>query len=116
MQGPDTYLRELGITLPCAVHAGRPAVLDAEHRVFVNWEAFYVSDAGARTAFEAAPYRYAGRLTDPVSRERFTAGETSPRRDFGERIYYFASAQTLAKFDADPDAYSTPMPGMMEKR
>jgi len=115
VQGPDTYLNALGISLECAVHADRPAVLDTDHRIFVNWEAFYVSDAGARAEFLEAPYRFAGRLTDPVSRERFLAGETSPRRDYGERIYYFASAQTLARFDADPDAYAMPMPGMMEK-
>ena len=116
MQGPDTYLRDLGISLACPVHPERPAVIDAEHRAFVNWEAYYFSDAQARAEFADAPLHFAGRLTDPVTHRRFVATDASPRRDYGERVYYFASDQTVARFDADPDAYATPMPGMVEMR
>jgi YHS domain-containing protein len=116
VQGPDTYLRDMGISLECAVYPERPAKIDADHRAFVNWEAYYFSDAQARAEFAAAPYRFATRLTDPVTHQRFVATDASPRRDYGERVYYFGSDQTAARFDADPDAYATPLPGMVEMR
>lgn len=116
VQGPEQYLNELGVTLPCAVHPERTAVLDAGHCVFVDYEAYYVSDSQALEEFLEAPYRYAGRVTDPVSHERFVAGETSPRRDRAGRIFYFQSDETASRFDADPDAYATPMISMRPEK
>lgn len=114
MQGPDPYLIDMGADLACVVHPDRDAVIDPAHRVFVNWETYYVSDDASRQTFMSAPYEYTGNVTDPISRARFTPTATSPRRDHGDRIFYFESDETLASFDADPDMYTTPMPGMVE--
>lgn len=113
MQGPEPYLNDLGLEFACAVHPDRKAVLDAEHRVFVNYETYYVSDRDAHELFLGAPHRYAGRITDPVSHQRFSADADSPRRDRAGRIFYFAGAETVARFDEDPDRFSTPMLSMV---
>jgi YHS domain-containing protein len=107
VKGPEPYLNDLGIAVACAVHPDREAVIDAAHRVFVNYETFYLSDAATRARFEAAPHEYAGKLTDPVSRARFIPSAGSPRREVGERVFLFASAETAARFDEDPERYAT---------
>ena len=115
MQGPEQYLNELGITLPCAVDSTRPAIVDAAHRALVNYEAYFVADAAALKAFVADPYRYTGKVTDPVSRARFVPTAQSPTRSYGGRLFYFSSTETASKFDSDPMQYGTPMPGMHAK-
>ena len=99
------FLNELGVELACAVNTDRKAVIDASHRVFVNYETFYFSDDDAQEAFRRAPHRYSGLLTDPVTRKRFAPGSDSPRRETGGRVLYFASAETAAQFDSDPDEF-----------
>ena len=115
MKDPDNYLNQLEIALDCAVDPGARAVLDPTHRIFVNWETYFVSSAEARAAFERAPYRYTGAITDPVSRARFQPDETSPRREYEGRVFYFSSGESLAEFAASPSSYATPMLGMVEK-
>ena len=116
MQGPETYLNELGITLPCAVDPSRPAVIDASMRALVNHEAYFFSGDGAMKAFQAAPYRFTGKVTDPVTLVRFIPTAESPTRSYGGRLFYFSSAETAAAFDKDLAKYSIPMPGMREKK
>lgn len=114
MQGPDPYLIDLGIMLACVVHPDRDAVIDSAHRIYVNWETYYVSDDASRETFMESPFQYTGNVTDPVSRVRFTPTAKSPRRDTDERIYYFASSETAQDFDSNPTEFTTPMPGMVE--
>ena len=115
MKGPDQYLNELGITLPCAVDSSRTAIIDASHRAFVNYEAYYFSDDAAMKVFIVEPYRYTGKVTDPVSIARFIPTADSPTRSFGGRLFYFISNETAATFDTNQAMYGNPMPGMREK-
>lgn len=105
----------MGADLPCAVDPSRKATIDAGHRAFVNHEVYYVSDNDALRAFVAEPYRYTGKVTDPVSLERFQPSATSPIRSFGGRLFYFLSNETATKFDTDARMYGTPRPTMHSK-
>jgi YHS domain-containing protein len=116
VQGPEQYLNELGAQLPCAVDPSRPAILDVAHRALVNYEAYYFCDDATMKAFVAEPYRYTGKVTDPVSMERFVPTKGSPSRSYGGRLFYFSSGETAATFDADKMKYGMPMPGMREKK
>lgn len=116
MQGPEQYLPDLGIALQCCVDPSRPAVLDVAHRALINYEAYYVSDDAALKAFMAEPYRFTGKVTDPVTLDRFVPAAESPTRSHMGRLFYFASNETAATFDTDPMKYGMPMPGMREKK
>jgi hypothetical protein len=116
VQGPEIWLNTLGVKLPCAVDPQSAARLDAEHRVFVNWETYFVSDPAAMAAFREAPWEFCGLVTDPVSRVRFRPTPSSPRRDRGDRPFFFHSDATVAAFDAGPEAYEKPMIGMVPKK
>ena len=115
MQGPEQYLNELGISLPCCVDSSKTAVLDVAHRALVNHEAYYFSDDAAMQQFQAEPYRFTGKVTDPVSLDRFIPTAESPKRTYGQRLFYFTSNETVATFDGDLARYSIPMPGMRPK-
>ena len=115
MKGPEQYLNELGVKLACAVDPTRPATIDAAHRALVNYEAYFVADAAALETFVAEPYRFTGKVTDPVSRARFLPTAESPSRSYGGRLFYFASTETSGKFDAEVTRYGTPMPSMHAK-
>jgi YHS domain-containing protein len=112
VQGPEPYLKDFLIELPCAVDSSAMAVLDPEHRAFVNHEVYFFSSVEAKRQFEAEPFAYTGRVTDPVSLERFQPGPSSPSREAAGRFFYFQSDATIAVFDKDPARYSTPKPAM----
>jgi YHS domain-containing protein len=116
VKGPDIYLNELGIVLACVVDPDADAVIDASHRIFVNWEAYYVSSEAALVRFNSEPYRFTGKVTDPVTKERFFPGEGSPTRKHSERLFYFSSEETAAQFDTDPDKMAVPMISMRPAR
>ncbi len=109
MQGPEIWLNQLGITLACVVDPTRNAVLDADHRVFVNYETYYLSDEQAVQTFKAEPWRYTGMVTDPVSKARFQPAGDSPRAVHQGRVFYFASADNAKTFALDPAAQATPV-------
>ena len=115
MQDPETFLNALDLTLPCVVHPNRTAVLDPDHRIFVNREIYFVSSPEAVLEFKEASWRYTGPVTDPVTGARFQPDETSPRREHDGRVYYFSSGKSLTQFAANPESYTTPMLGMVEK-
>ena len=116
MQGPEKYLNELGVSIPCAVNPSRPAVLDSAHRAFVNYEAYFFCDDASMGTFIAEPYHYTGKVTDPVTRERFVPTASSPKQSYGGRLFYFASPETEKAFDANQAKYGNLMPGMREKK
>ena len=109
MQGPDNYLKLHRISLPSAVDPSRTAVIDAEHRVFLNYEIFYFADDKLKRSFLADPVAYSGLLTDPVTLRRFQPAADSPRRDHEGRIYLFSGEDSAAGFDADPYRYAVPV-------
>lgn len=112
MQGPEPFLASFQIQLPCAVDSLATAVLDPHHRVLINHEVYFVSSESALERFRVAPFRFTGPVTDPVSLARFHPDVASPARTAGERLFYFESAETAARFDGDPSRYSTPKPTM----
>jgi YHS domain-containing protein len=112
VQGPEPYLNDFHIQLPCAVDSTAQAILDPAHRAYVNHEVYYFSSESAREQFEAHPFQYTGKVTDPVSLTRFQPIDASPSRTAAGRLFYFESDETVATFDEDPAAYSTPKPTM----
>jgi YHS domain-containing protein len=116
VQGPEQYLNELGLQLQCVVDPSRPAILDMAHRALVNYEAYYFCDDAAMKKFAEAPYKYTGKVTDPVTMDRFTPNADSPSRSYMGRLLYFTSNETASTFDGNPMKYGMPMPGMREKK
>lgn len=115
MQGPERFLTDLGVTLPCAVDPSKQAVFDTAHRVLVNHEAYFVSSGEALLTFVAEPYKFSGKVTDPVSLVRFQPNDLSPRRSHGGRLFFFETNQTAAAFDGNLEMYGIPRPMMKEK-
>jgi YHS domain-containing protein len=116
VQGPEPYLNDFHIQLRCAVDSTAQAILDPEHRAFVNHEVYYFSSDDTRQRFEQSPYEFTGKVTDPVSLVRFQPNVSSPSRTAADRLFYFESPETVAQFDQDPDRYSTPKPTMHEMK
>lgn len=106
----------MAASFPCAVHPDQPAILDASHRAFVNHEVYYFGSDEALQAFVAEPWKYTGRVTDPVTFERFAPTAASPHRSHGGRLFYFKAPETLAMFEADPATHGVPRPMMQAKK
>ena len=107
MQGPEIWLKQLGISVACVVDPSQPGILDEAYRVFINYEAYYLSSAEATGKFNQAPWRYTGLVTDPVTHQRFQPTSESPSRKYEGRLYYFSSAGSEQAFGGDPAAYAT---------
>jgi YHS domain-containing protein len=118
VQDPQIQLKELGLPIPDPIDPSKSAVLDPEHRSYVNYETFFFADEADRRRFEADPTASCGILTDPVSKERFRPGSGSPRGTFNGRPYYFVSEANKAAFEKNPEAFALPnydsieIPGM----
>jgi YHS domain-containing protein len=115
VEDPERYLNELGVTVPDLMDSTRAAVLDPGTRSRVNFETFFFADATEKQRFDADPTHYAGFLVDPVSRVRFHPSARSPRFDFKNRPFYFASDGTRAAFAATPDSFAVSRGRMMPK-
>jgi YHS domain-containing protein len=107
VQDPQIQLNELGITLDDPVDPSRKAVIDAAHRSFVNWEAYFFADLDTKRRFDDDPLRWCGVVTDPVSRQRFAPGTNSPRASYDGRVYFFYTADDKTKFESMPALYAT---------
>ena len=92
--------------LRCVMYPQMNAVLHPDFRARIGHEIYFFSSREAMRTFLADPIRYAGPLTDPISRVRFTPDEASPRYEHNGRPYFFASQQTLEVFLADPERYA----------
>ena len=97
-------MTSLDIQVPCAIDTAAPALIDAEHCAFVNYEIYFFSTAELRDRFVETPYRYCGLVTDPVRRERFRPTRRSPHTEHRGRPYYFLSDSTLSVFESMPDS------------
>src|SRR5258706_1447946 len=115
VEDPERYLNELEVTVPDLMDSSRTAVLEFGTRSRVNFETFFFAEAGEKQRFDADPTRYAGLLVDPVSRVRFHPSPRSPRFDFRNRPFYFASDATRAAFAATPDSFAVSRARMMPK-
>ena len=112
MQDPEIYLGNLNISLPCAVREGESAIVDADHRRYVNWEIFFFSSTEAANEFTSNPLPHCGLLTDPVTKAGFRPFSGSPRWEYNGRPYYFSSDSTMAVFRTMPDSLAVPRPKM----
>ena len=86
MQGPGSILTDNNITLTSAVDAANVAVLNAEHRVQVNGQFYFVSSSNEKALFLKAPHLYTGALPIPGSMERFEPTADSKRQDVDGQI------------------------------
>ena len=84
-------------------------ILDVAHRVFINYETYYLSSDEAVQKFKKAPWRYTGLVTDPVSGVRFQPDGASPTAEHNGRLFYFSSDDQAEIFSKDPDSYATPV-------
>ena len=102
MQDPEKYLKEMKVQPPSVFKGGGRPVLDSSLRTQVNFEIYFFANASEKKRFLADPVRYCGKVTDPITYERFRPTATSPRTTYGSRLYFFASDSTRAAFLADP--------------
>jgi YHS domain-containing protein len=108
VQDVPAYVRRKGLAFQDYLDARQPAVIDAEHCVRLNYEAFFFGDLWTRERFLSDPVAYCGSLTDPVSRRRFRPTEDSPRASHGGITYFFESDEHRTRFEEDPELFSRP--------
>jgi YHS domain-containing protein len=113
LDGPGGYLDGLGVELASAMDLEKPAVLDAGHRVMVNYEVFFFASPEEVAKFDKDPTKYCGLLTDPVEKKRFQPVKNSPKAKFRKRTFYFLSAESRAAFISNPSDYGDPQFGLM---
>jgi YHS domain-containing protein len=104
-QDPERYLREMKVALRCPVNPARRAIFDSSLRMKINQDIFFFSSRTAMKRFEKDPLRFCGKLTDPVTRDRFRPTSASPHVTFRGRMYFFAADSTLARFQAEPEKF-----------
>lgn len=109
MQQPEFFLNQLGIELPCIVDESRMARLDEEHRAFINYEAYYCSDARALKKFSRKPWKYLDEVTDPVSKRRFHPDKGSPQVEHAGRRFFFQSEENREAFLGMADSLAVPV-------
>lgn len=109
MQGPESYLTAQNMTIPSAVDPSRSAVLDPDHRVFVNYEVYFFADQDLKAAFLKDPTVFTGELTDPVTLQRFLPASDAPRTEYAGRLFLFPGAASAQAFAADPDRFALPV-------
>ena len=108
MQDVPAFVVKKGLAFQDYLDARKPAVLDAEHCVRLNWEAFFFADLWERERFLSDPLTYCGLLTDPISRRRFRTTPESPRSRHENVAYYFESEANRLLFESDPEALRLP--------
>lgn len=108
VQDVPAFVRKKGLAFQDYLDARRPAVIDAEHCVRLNYEAFFFADAWERERFLSDPVTYCGLLTDPISRRRFRPTTDAPRAVHDGVTYFFESDANRLQFEEDPATYRLP--------
>ena len=108
MQDFPVFVERKGLTFRDHLDLREQAIIDAEHCVRLNYEAFFFGNLYTRERFVSDPIDYCGYLTDPVSKQRFRPNADSPRFSFEEVAYYFENEEQRAQFKANPEAYRLP--------
>ena len=110
MQDVPAALVRRGLAIEGYFDPSRPAVLDAEHAVRVNYETYLFADLAARDAFRRDIVRFCGLVTDPVTKRRFRPKVTSPRSvdDQTGVAYLFESEGARDMFTQRPEAFRLP--------
>ena len=115
VKDPAPFVKNLGLELPCPVRSGRLADLTAAHTVLLNHESYVFSDAEAKRLFNNWPHRYCGKVTDPVTMERFQPRSNSPSTWYADHRFFFASETNRIAFLAEPEPYANPKRSMRPK-
>lgn len=102
MQDPEKYLKEMKVKPPSLFKGGARPVLDSSLKAQVNFEIYFFANAAEKKRFLADPIRYCGKVTDPITYERFRPTAASPKTVYGNRTYFFTSETSRATFLADP--------------
>lgn len=116
MQDPETYLLAREIPVQSYFDDTRPAILDPEHRVRVNYELYFFSEEAERERFLEDPLRHCGLVTDPVTHTRFRPDSDSPRIDHAGQPFFFESGMSRMIFASMPDSFIVPRFKMPEMR
>jgi YHS domain-containing protein len=104
-QDPEPYLRAQRIQVPCAVFPAKRARIDSSLRRVIGHDLFYFSSSTAMQLFDRDPLRYVKKLSDPITNDRFRVTRRSPREEYRNRTYYFASEGEKSLFDSDRAKY-----------
>jgi YHS domain-containing protein len=111
--GPSTpvpaaefLLEHMSRTLRDPVDPTRIGSLDPALHSRVNGEIYRFASAGTRDRFERDPKRWCGIVRDPVSEICFVPDRWSPRLDWVDGPYFFASDSTRLEFSRNPLRYA----------
>jgi YHS domain-containing protein len=112
---PDVFVQDVlaaldrkGLVFQCFMDPNRPAMMDASHRVRVNYETYLFATAVAREVFHADVVAYCGLLTDPVSKRRFRPDDSSPFLEHENVLYYFERVANAQMFASHPEQFQLP--------
>jgi YHS domain-containing protein len=108
VQDVPAYVTRKGFAFHDYLDARRPAVIDTEHCVRLNYEAFFFADLWTRERFLSDPTTYCGLLTDPVTRQRFRPSADSARTSHAGVTYLFEREEHRARFEEAPELFSRP--------
>ena len=112
VQDPEPYLNALKIQPPSVFDKGKKTIVDSSLRYRIGFEIYYFGSRAEMARFKRNPLRYCGDLTDPVTMIRFRPTASSPRVEYAERAYYFASDSSRAQFLANPGQHKDRRNGM----
>ena len=104
---PATLVRR-GLSFSCYEDPSRPAQVDADHAVRVNYETYLFADLGARDRFAAQVPERCGLITDVVSKRRFEPSVASPTAEFEGVTYIFETDEHRHAFLGAPHVYQLP--------
>jgi YHS domain-containing protein len=108
VQDVPAWVARKGLAFEDYLDARKSAVIDAEHCVRLNWEAYFFADLWERERFLSDPVLYCGLLTDPISRRRFRPTRESPRSLHAGVTWYFESEENRVLFESDPETFRLP--------
>ncbi len=111
-QDPERYLKALNIEPPSLFQKGKKATLDSSLRYRIGFEIFYFSSRAEMDRFKKDPLPHCGVLTDPVTMARFRPNAKSPRIEYAQRLYYFASDSTRIAFLGKPEKHKDRRDGL----
>ena len=108
MQDAHLFIEAKGIELNGYLDPSRPALLDAEHRLRINYENFFFADRANYNRFVTELTRYCGLLTDPVTKRRFHPTPDAHRTTYEGVVYLFQDGRSAEAFRADPGRFALP--------
>jgi YHS domain-containing protein len=106
VQAAEFLLEHMSRTLYDPVDPHSIGSLDTTLRARVNGEIYRFAGKGTLAKFRREPLRWCGILRDPVTGVRFFPDRWSPRVDYRDGPYFFASDSAAGAFKSDPERYA----------